>query len=333
MFMAFSLMPVKQNNFFIMHGNKEYANIQLFKPLITLRIHSFNENFRNIMSLHEQLSRNSTPYDDPLDDIHWDELKKDQFWLPEEAISIFATPEYNALSLDQKQRLSQVEFVNFIEAGLWLESLFMERIGRSVRQDRAHLSELTYHLHELREEAGHSLMFLELIKLSKLNVSNKHFNRLNVANLFARFAPFNSAMFWVAVLVGEEVPDRMNRYIRKNRNAVCRPIADIVSIHIHDEARHIAHAKSMINNKLCGFSKLKGRIIGTLINKMFNDFVLAYYYPPNEIYVAAGLDKNINWQAISRKNQHRQEFVQNSINPTLDTINAQGVKLNWAINW
>ena len=283
------------------------------------------------MSLHEQLSRKSTPYDDPLENIHWDRLKKDQFWLPEEAISVFGTPQYSRLSTTQKQCLSQVEFINFIEAGLWLESLFMERIGRSVRQDRAHLSELTYHLHELREEAGHSLMFLELIKLSELNVPNKHFNRLNFANLFAKFAPFNSAMFWVAVLIGEEVPDRMNRYIRKNRTSVCRPISDIVSIHIHDEARHIAHAKSMINNKLNGFSNVKSRFTGLLINKMFNDFVQAYYYPPASIYIAAGLDKNINWVAISRKNQHRREFVSNSIRPTLDTINAQGVKLEWIL--
>jgi len=281
------------------------------------------------MSLHDQLSRNSTPYHDPLKNVHWNELDKEQFWLPEEAISLFGTPEYDKLPLNQKKCLSQVEFVNFIEAGLWLESLFMERIGRSVRQDRQHLSELIYHLHELREEAGHSLMFLELIKLSGLNVPNKHFNRLNVANLFAKFAPFNSAMFWVAVLVGEEVPDRMNRYIRKNRGAVCPPITDIVSIHIHDEARHIAHAKTMITNKLSGFSNSKTRLISVLINKMFNDFVLAYYYPPQSIYVAAGLDKNKNWQSIAQKNQHRQTFVKNSIRPTLDTINAQGVDLNW----
>ena len=284
------------------------------------------------MSLHEQLSRNSTPYDDPLKNIHWNELNKDQFWLPEEAISVFGTPEYDNLSLAQKKRLSQVEFINFIEAGLWLESLFMERIGRSVRQDRTHLSELTYHLHELREEAGHSLMFLELIKRSDLSVPNNHFNRLSIANLFAKFAPFNSAMFWVAVLIGEEVPDRMNRYIRKNREDVCQPITDIVSIHIHDEARHIAHAKSMISNKLNGFSGVKTKLVSLLINKMFNDFVQAYYYPPKAIYIAAGLDEKINWTAISGKNKHRQEFVKNSIKPTLDTINAQGVKLDWALN-
>ena len=288
------------------------------------------------MSLHEQLSRNSTPYDDPLKSIHWNELDMDSFWLPEDAISIFGTSEYENLLPEQKKRLSQVEFINFIEAGLWLESLFMERIGRSVRQDRAHLAELTYHLHELREEAGHSLMFLELIKLSQkmgeIKVPNKHFNRLNVANLFAKFAPFNSAMFWVAVLVGEEVPDRMNRYIRKNRESVCLPISEIVSIHIHDEARHIAHAKSMISNKLNGFSSLKTKIVSLLINKMFNDFVQAYYYPPQAIYIAAGLDKNINWQAISKKNHHTQEFVKNSISPTLDTINSQVVKLDWVLN-
>lgn len=283
------------------------------------------------MSLHEKLSRSSTPYDDPLLNVRWQELEKDQFWLPEEAISVFGTAEYEILSETQKKRLSQVEFINFIEAGLWLESLFMERIGRSVRQDRQHLSELTYHLHELREEAGHSLMFLELIRLSDLNVPNNHFNRLNFANLFARYAPFNSAIFWVAVLIGEEVPDRMNRYIRKHKDMICRPIVDIVSIHIHDEARHIAHAKSMIHHRLSGVSGFKNNLMEIAINKMFNDFVRAYYYPPNSVYLAAGLDKKINWQQVSLKSHHRQHFVHSSIRPTLETINAQGVKLNWSL--
>lgn len=281
-------------------------------------------------NLSEQLSNSSTPYDDPLATVRWQDLNKSQFWLPESAISLFGTSQYQSLSLEQKQRLSQAEFINFIEAGLWLESLFMERIGRSVRQDRSQLNEVIYHLHEMREEAGHSLMFLELIQRSGLNIPHQHFNQLSFANLFAKHAPFNGAMFWLAVLVGEEVPDRMNRFIRKNRDQVCHTVVDIVSIHIHDEARHIAHAKSMIEEKLACLPAWQLSIRSLMINKMFRDFVNAYYYPPNSIYQAAGLDKKTNWEAIARNNSQRNNFVQESIIGTVDTIRARGINLVWS---
>ena len=296
--------------------------------------HSATDSMKNRQKTSDlviQLSHKSTPYDDPLNNIQWDLLNTEMFWLPQEAISLYGTAEFDNMSEQQRKKLSHVEFVNFVEAGLWLESLFMERIGRSLRQDRYRQADLTYHLHELREEAGHSLMFVELINRSQLTISNQHFKKLGFANLFAKFAPFNGAMFWLAVLIGEQVPDNMNRFIRHHRDNICQPIVDIVSIHIHDEARHIAHAKSMINSKLLIKSHKMRLLINLLINKMFNDFISAYYFPPNEIYQQAGLSNKISWNKLARQNPHRQQFVSNSISSTINTIEKNGIKLSWAV--
>ena len=308
-----------------MQAITEYANIRAM-PSDNLFI-DHSKRSSNDSSLAEQLSQCSAPYDDPLSAVDWSALDMDSFWLPEEAISIYGTDTYNQLSIGEQRRLSQAEFCNFIEAGLWLESLFMERIGRSVREDRSNLTDVTYHLHELREEAGHSLMFIELIKHSNLQIPTKHFKHLNFANLFARYAPFNGSMFWIAVLVGEQVPDKMNRFVRKHKDCVCPTIVDIVSIHIHDEARHIAHAKSMINSKLEFKSPFSQKILNRLINKMFQDFVDAYYFPPNEVYYAAGFNKNTDWKKLAQNNAHRIEFVENSVNSTIEAVNENGFKL------
>jgi len=311
-----------------MQPNTEYANIRPM-PSDNLFIDHSKPSGGNNSSLAEQLSQCSAPYDDPLSAVNWDALDMDSFWLPEEAISIYGTKAYESLSIGQQRRLSQVEFTNFIEAGLWLESLFMERIGRSVREERSKLSDLTYHLHELREEAGHSLMFIELIKRSGLQIPIRHFKKLNFANMFARHAPFNGAMFWIAVLVGEQVPDRMNRFIRKHKDCVCPTIVDIVSIHIHDEARHIAHAKSMISSKLENNSPVTQKALNFFINKMFHDFVNAYYFPPNEVYLSAGLNSNTDWNKVAKENKHRKDFVDNSITATIEAINARGFQLQY----
>jgi len=279
--------------------------------------------------LLDQLSRNSTPHLDPLARVNWEGLDQDAFWLPEAAISLYGLPQYADLSLSQRKALSRFEFLNFIEAGLWLESLFMKRIGRSLSQPRRRLPELIYHLHELREEAGHSLMFLELIRRTAPELPNDHFYRWNLANVMAHFAPFESIAFWVAVLCGEEVPDRMNRFIRKHRQEICPSVYDIVSIHIMDEARHIAHARDTIEQRLSVTPAWQKRLMRPVINRVFRQFVQTFYFPTQAIYELAGLDPNENWPCLARANPHRIAFVDQCVTSSLRILRDNGLRLNW----
>jgi hypothetical protein len=79
-------------------------------------------------ALLRQLSSNSTPYRDPLALIEWGKLNLDDPWLPETALSLYGLPEYETLSDAIKRRLSHYEFVNVMLCGLWLESLFLQRL-------------------------------------------------------------------------------------------------------------------------------------------------------------------------------------------------------------
>ncbi|NIR60433.1 MAG: diiron oxygenase, partial [Gammaproteobacteria bacterium] len=168
--------------------------------------------------LIEQLTRNSAPYHDPLTRIDWESLDRRAFWLPEPALSLYGLPQYVALGEAQRQTLSQYEFINFLMAGLWLEGLFMHRISATLLEPVGNLTRHIYHLHELREETGHSLMFLELMRRAHLPLHEPRFWRLGLVNALGRYAPFESVLFWVAVLIGEEVPDRLNRYVRNHRD-------------------------------------------------------------------------------------------------------------------
>ncbi len=279
--------------------------------------------------LLEQLSRNSTPYSDPLNRVNWDELSQGAFWLPEEAISLHGLPQFDSLPVEQRRALSQFEFLNFIEAGLWLESLFVERISRSLRRPRRDLPRLIYRLHELREEAGHSLLFLELLRRSGPLLPNTRFHRWNAANLLGRYAPYESAGFWTAVLIGEEVPDRMNRFIRKHRDQICPAVYDIVSIHIIDEARHIAHARETLEGRLAGMPGWKKQLMRPFIGKVFRQFVDAYYFPPPRVYELAGLTPGSEWAKAARSNQHRIAFVDDCLQSSLRQLRQHGLVLDW----
>lgn len=279
--------------------------------------------------LLDQLSRNSQPYHDPLGRVRWDSLSLEQPWLPESALSLYGLPEYAALDENQRLALSHYEFINFIEGALWLESLFMERIARSMGRVEGDLSRAIYRLHELREEAGHSLMFLELIRRSRLPIPGTRFRRANLANFLGRFGPFGSPAFWIAVLIGEEVPDRMNRLIRKHRDEICPAIYDIITVHMIDEARHIAHARETLQSQVAGLSRWQLRMFQPLINRVFRQFVQAFYFPQPRIYALSGLAGAHRWAQLARRNPARIRFVDECVSSALRVLRQHGLHIHW----
>lgn len=276
-----------------------------------------------------QLSRNSTPYIDPLSRIDWDSLSHDSWWLPEEAISLYGVPEYMALPEKQRRQLSHYEFLHLTEAGLWLEAIFMERISCSVKNSKGNTAKLIYHLHELREEAGHSLMFLELIQRSGLQRPPTEFYRMRFANWLARYMPFESAIFWMAVQIGEEIPDRMNRFIRTHADGLCQTTYDITKIHIIEEARHIAHAKEMVAHALRVMPAWQRRIFSLATKKLFRQFVSAFYYPQAGMYELAGLTPGHDWAKMAKNNPRRKQFVDACLQTALKELREQRLIMDW----
>src|SRR6266496_3019079 len=107
----------------------------------------------------------AAPYLDPLARIDWSGVDRDCWWLPPQALSLAGVPEFETLPLDHRRRLSHYEYAHLLEIGLWLEALFVERLARLAR-GTTDFERRSRYLLEIREEAGHSLMFLELIRRS-----------------------------------------------------------------------------------------------------------------------------------------------------------------------
>ena len=279
-------------------------------------------------NLVEQLSRNSTPYHDPLAKIHWDLLTTDQFWLPPEAISLHGVPAFMALPEETRRRLSQYEFLNFVDAGLWLEGIFMERIVHTMRSRRNDRANLRYRLHELREEAGHSLMFVELMERSGLATPPRRLPRFLLADIFGRHAPMESAGFWLAILLGEEMPDRLNRYLRRHDTDICPTIVEMSTAHIIDEARHIAYALEVLRKRLLDLSTPARLLLKPVVQKMISQFVELFYYPRPELYESAGLKPGGSWARAARSNPGRTAFVGQCLKPTLQLLRERGFDLH-----
>src|SRR5512146_2802550 len=105
------------------------------------------------------------PSDSPLERSDWDAVDRECWWLPPDALSLAGVAEFEALPLVTRRRLSHREFAHLTEAGLWLEAVFLQRLAALAWHTRDAALRARY-LEEIREEAGHSLIFLELLRRS-----------------------------------------------------------------------------------------------------------------------------------------------------------------------
>jgi hypothetical protein len=278
--------------------------------------------------LSDRLSASSADYRDPLAQVAWDTLDLERPWMPDEMVSLYGLPEWEALSEAQRRRLGQCEFVAFLELGLWLEALFMQRIAaRASRGPGPDLSGYTYQLHELREEAGHSLMFVELIRRSGISPMASRAKRPRMATAFARLAPFDSAGFWATILIGEAVPDQVNRVLYRDER-LPDAVRQVMAVHMREEARHIAYARSRVGEGLDGMAALRRHALGLLVRQVFRQFIDQCFYPPAAVYAEAGLERPRVLARRARANPYRAEVVNRCIGPTVDFLAQRGLPLD-----
>lgn len=279
-------------------------------------------------SLLHQLSLNSEPYHDPLSRLDWSLLSTEDYWLPESAISLTGILAFEDLPEESKRKLSQYEFIHFIQAGTWLEGILMERIGKTLKEIDS-LAEYAYLLHELREEAGHGLMFIKLMEKSGLKIPSNWLNRPSLADLAGRHGSIDSPLFWLARVLGEEIPDKLNRHVRFHGDQKVNPlIKEICMLHIMEEARHIARAHNVLEEKIISATPLSKFLLAMVAKKLIRQFARTFFIPTVKTYELAGLTPGDKWQKLAISNPRRQAFMNECITPTLHLLNKQGLKIN-----
>ncbi|MDP2827469.1 MAG: diiron oxygenase [Sulfuricellaceae bacterium] len=261
-------------------------------------------------------------YRDPLQTFDWGALSQDDYWLPPERLSLHGAVGFDALPEKQRKRLSHLEFLNFIDTGLWLEAIFIERLGSQLKRtpDPASYARL---LQEIREEAGHSLMFLRLMEETGLRLPQAGRTH-SLLDFLGHRAPTSSALFWLAVVVGEEIPDQLNHAICQAR-AVNVTIWEMAALHMRDEAHHISHARHVLANKLASVGNLQKRFLGRLAGVLIRYLLDRCYLPSPQIYELAGLGSGEAWRERARNNPHRLEWVAHCVGPTIGFLEQHGV--------
>ncbi|MGQ0750066.1 MAG: diiron oxygenase [Betaproteobacteria bacterium] len=274
--------------------------------------------------LLERLSHNSAAYRDPLTHIDWRQFDSERVWLPESALSLCEVPEFAALPDATRRRIAQHEFANVMLCGLWLESVFLQRLSRRLGPALPR-GEYEYLLHELREEAGHSLMFLRTIEAGELALPPGAWQAPRLADFVARHSPVDGALFWLAVVIAEDVPDKFNRRLRQYGDELHRGVRQVCTLHLIDEARHITYARSRLEELLqqCGAVSRAGLSVAARL--LLRQLAAVFYFPPARYYELAGLNDGAAWRRRALQNPARQRFVRQCLAPTLRLLRSSGL--------
>jgi hypothetical protein len=280
------------------------------------------------IELVEQLSRNSRPYRDPLARIDWEHLDRDSYWLPETALSLHGVESFEALPDPVHRALSQQEYLHFAGIDTWIKGLFMERLGRNMQRAESNTALTRYRLHELREQAGHALMFLELQRRAVAVPYRNPAVSSRMLALLTRHVPAESLSYKLLVLIGTDLPDRFNRILRQHRSDICPAVYDMINLQIIDATRHIAQARDAVDTVLRQ-SQRRRPWMQAMIRLAFRRIIALIFYPPAAVYERAGLKPGLQWQRAAQANAERRRFVTACIAPTHRLLAQSGFTLDW----
>jgi len=266
----------------------------------------------------------SSPYRDPLARLNWDGLDLEAWWLPPRALSVSGVPEFESLPLAARRRLSHFEFVHLLETELWLESVFMRHLSAALEGSEAAVR--SRYLHEIREEAGHSLMFLELMDRSGIRIPDAYRHRPLIPRWVSNHVDIDSALFWGLAVIGEELPDKLNRAVRQpfDDAAVSALVYHMATLRIMDESRHIALARASFtaaSRRLTGWQRM---LQSAVLSVLFRAFARCLFFPPPIVYQVAGLDRPRVWRQRALTNPARLRQLDQAVKPTFDFLRDQG---------
>lgn len=218
----------------------------------------------------------------------WPEKLDESFWcMPPELISIYGTPEWQALSEAQQRKLSLYELGNFCSLVLQGEKPLVQGLVHRLYLKNTSDNVTDYLHHFVDEENKHMVMFGEFCRRyigkvypdKKPDATSRKYEKGE-----------EDVIFYCKVLVVEELGDYYNVAIQSDKR--CEPIVrELNRVHHVDEARHLAFGRMFLAEL---FEQYKDKWSAeTMAN--FRKWLAEYlksswgdYYNP-QMYIDAGL--------------------------------------------
>ena len=256
-----------------------------------------------------QLAELGAEYRDPIAVIDWSAADESRPWLPPEVLSLAGLPAQAAMDAAMLNRFSRVEFARLCAAGLWLEGLLISRVMKDGCLTTQPV-EARIMLQEVREEAGHSLMFVEMVDRAGLG-GVPLLGDIRLLSWIAHRLHPDSAEFWAMVYIGESVTDSFAlAALRADSENICPLAREVLQFHHKDEARHIAAARTLLKTRIGAMSAPRRWLFRATLKFLLRRFLAATLYPTEASLRAMGIPDPAGAARAAAQSPERRVFAE-----------------------
>lgn len=191
---------------------------------------------------------------DPFTDVDWDSPEyaitpDDPRWVLTEG-RLARTPWYRSQPLDKRIAIGMWQQANTAKIAMQFESMLIRGLVQYASRVPNDSPEHRYCMHETIEECNHVLMFQELVNRIGFDVPGMPKWMRSLSPLMPLYAgPFPNVFFF-GVLAGEVPIDVIQTRALRNAGSTHPLVAQIMAIHVAEEARHISFADAYLRRRV-----------------------------------------------------------------------------------
>ncbi|MFI6893260.1 diiron oxygenase [Streptomyces sp. NPDC050256] len=257
---------------------------------------------------------------DPDKELDWDAPAEDGKWFwPPELISLYDTPMWKRMSLEQRQELARHEAASLASLGIWFEIILMQLLVRHIYDKPVVSNHVRYALTEIADECRHSMMFGRMITWGGspcYPVPRRYHNLARVLKTVS-----TTPGSFAATLLGEEILDWMQRLTFPDER-VQTLVRGVTRIHVVEEARHVRYAREELRRQMVTAPRWERELTRVSCGEAARVFSVCFVNP--QVYENAGLDRH---EAVAqvKASGHRAEVMQSGAKRLTDFFDDIGV--------
>lgn len=208
-------------------------------------------------SLVDRLNKQSVDkHFDAYTDVPWDDPafaidRTDPRWeLSAVDDPLGRTEWYRSLPAGTRAEIGLFRVAWMMKVGLQFESVLQRGLLEFAESLPNGTGEFRYALHEVIEEAQHSLMFQEFVNRSGLPVTGLGRPMRFVARRVIKHGRIFPPLFFIFVLGGEDPIDHVQRETLRSKAEIHPLMERIMRIHVTEEARHLSFARHYLKREV-----------------------------------------------------------------------------------
>ncbi len=247
-------------------------------------------------------------------DIAWDDPEMqvdpdDPRWQLPDDHPLGATDWYQAQPPEKRSRIGLNMSAGFCYTGRIFEGVLSRGLLRFAATQPHNSLEYRFAYHEVIEEAHHSLMFQEFVNRTGLAVPVVDADFIQATTRVAEYGTTFPELLFIYALGGEDPIDYVQREGHRKRSDRHPLIQRISQIHIVEEARHVAFARSYLRLNVPKLSDAKRTEMSLSVPGILGVLSSLMMQPPEHIVQTYGIPPYVIDEAFTNNPAHRNLVV------------------------